>query len=278
MQPNHPAVAEILTDASARLQAATGSNSLNGYQSGKPARVRAMAEAIFMALRARVANYHEMPAGGERDWGQPSSGRSTRSSKSGRATASSLACAFASCLEQAGISPVVFFVHGHAFGGFFTEPPAGDESANRWNHPLTTSRAAISNLMDRGDPVVAVETTTIPGTATFDEAVRATREFAERSAECDACAQLVAAGAPEDVMPHLEGALDVEKAHRDGVRPLPARVVRDGIVTIVIDNGPMEPPVTEKRDAVTHRLLPDTIPARYSSGRTRYWICRVAIR
>ena len=262
VQPNHPAVAEILTDASVRLQAATGSGALDGYQSESRARVRAMAEAIFMALRARVANYHEMPAGGERGWGQLVRPLD-QILEERQGNCIELACAFASCLEQAGITPVIFFVHGHAFGGFFTEPPAGGEGGNRWNEPLATSRAAISNLVDRDDLVVPVETTMIPGTSTFAEAVHQTRgHFAERSLRCVLCTDLLAVGAPEDDLPHLVGALDVMKAHLSGVRPLPARVVRDGIVTIVIDNGPLEPPVTEKRDAVTHRLLPDTIPAR----------------
>ncbi|SVE49558.1 uncharacterized protein METZ01_LOCUS502412, partial [marine metagenome] len=49
------------------------------------------------------------------------------------------------------------------------------------------------------------------------------------------------------------------------ILPLPALITRDGIETLVIDNGPSGPPVIERRDAATRKLLPTDVPARVQS-------------
>lgn len=64
-QPNTPVIAGLLTDVSDRLKAATGNSDIDGYQSEDPARVDAIAQAVFQAIQARDVRYAEPPAG----WG-----------------------------------------------------------------------------------------------------------------------------------------------------------------------------------------------------------------
>ena len=53
--PNHPALASLLRDVAARLQAATGRAALDGYQSHDPVRVRAMCDAVHSAWNRYAA-------------------------------------------------------------------------------------------------------------------------------------------------------------------------------------------------------------------------------
>ena len=50
--PNHPAVAELLVVGKTQLERLTGNPSLDGYQSGDPNRVVAMAQAIYETLQS----------------------------------------------------------------------------------------------------------------------------------------------------------------------------------------------------------------------------------
>lgn len=65
VQPNAAAVAALMIDISDRLGAATGSSSVDGYQSENPERVDAIARAVFDAVKARDVRYAEPPA----SWG-----------------------------------------------------------------------------------------------------------------------------------------------------------------------------------------------------------------
>jgi hypothetical protein len=94
--------------------------------------------------------------------------------------------------------------------------------------------------------VVGVETVGIPKNYSFDEAQDAVRSWL--------------------VEQKMEALLDVDLCRREiPILPLPARVTRDGIETLVIDNGPSGPPVIERRDAATRKLLPTDVPARVQS-------------
>lgn len=60
VQPNHPAVVDVLKDASKILLARTGDGSLQGYQAG-PQRAIDIAKAIFEALKTRIPTYIQPP-------------------------------------------------------------------------------------------------------------------------------------------------------------------------------------------------------------------------
>ncbi len=61
VMPNSQEIAELLVGVSDRLRAATGSGSIQGYQSG-PERVDQIVAAIFAATQARDVRYSNPPA------------------------------------------------------------------------------------------------------------------------------------------------------------------------------------------------------------------------
>jgi hypothetical protein len=234
VQPNHPDVNRVLSRAGEILKR-NGTPGISGYQASQSGQHHRIAAAIFMALQEFIKTYINPPASFE------SLGQKLRpidrvlEEKQG--TCIDLACAYASCLEQAGLHPVIFLVKGHAFAGYITE-------LNHLNSSLIKEWPAIKSLLDSG-LIVGVETVCIPGGESFDEA-------------------------QAEILPHLnelrmEGVLDVSRAHKEGVRPLPARILRDNVVTVVIDNGPASAPIIERRDPATRKLLPESVPARIQS-------------
>jgi hypothetical protein len=257
VQPNHPSVADVLSAASTLLLASTGDAALQGYQQKGSTRPIQIAGAIFDSLKSRVPTYIDPPASFEEEGQKLRPLDQVLEQRQG--TCIDLACAYAACLEQAGLNPVVVLVHGHAFTCFFT---VDEEEGGRLPKEVIEDSTTILNLVD-SNLLIGVETVCIPGPDTFADATRAAkRHLTDRAMGCSGCETLMVAGAPPFIEPHLIAAVDVRQCHVNGIRPLPARVIRDGIVTIVIDNGPSELPVTERRDARTNRLLPNTLPAR----------------
>jgi hypothetical protein len=253
IQPNHPAVNQILQEAGSILMRDTKSSSLEGYQSG-PERAAQIGQAIFMALGGRIDRYINPPASFEKE-GQKLR-PIDRVLEERQGTCLDLACAYASCLEQAGLNPVVFMVHGHAFTGFFIEPVQRDLGL------AITDYNTVITLLESGR-IIAAETVGLTSSVPFSEAISMVRRHMRDSElTCEMCAAVVAAGLTPQEMPHLQGLVNVSAAHQAGILPIPARVVRDGIVTLVIDNGPSQPPIIERRDEKTRKLLPNTVPAR----------------
>ena len=162
IQPNHPAVTQILQDAGSILMRETGSSSLEGYQSG-PERAQQIAAAIFMALGTRIDRYIDPPASFEAE-GQKLRPLD-RVLEERQGTCIDLACAYASCLEQAGLNPLVFMVHGHAFTGFFLEEVQRDLGA------AITNYNTVITLLESGK-ILAVETVSLTSESSFSEAFR----------------------------------------------------------------------------------------------------------
>ena len=259
VQPNHPSVHVVLNAASEILKRDTGSSALQGYQAGAH-RVMQIAQAVYEAMHVFVPNYINPPASFDSEGQKVRPLDQVLEEKQG--TCLDLACAYASVLQQAGINTVVVLVHGHAFPAFFTEDePPFDEG--QFPEDFVTSISTLLNFTDSGR-LVAVESTCIPAGAPFAEALNdAVRHFAERPASCQVCLEVKAEGLGAHEFPHLAAAVDIRRAYlRAGIRPIPARVRSGDIVTIVIDNGPSAPPITEKRDAKTNVVLPNTVPAR----------------
>ena len=259
VQPNHPAAADVLNDASQLLLARTGSSSLEGYQKDDEGqRADAIAHAIFDALATRIPNYINPPASFEQTGQKLRPMDQVLEERQG--TCFDLACAYASCLEQAGLHPVIFLVHGHAFTGYFR----ADRTREQMVATGTTivEPALIQNLLDSG-AVNAVDAINMPNGRGFEQGVAQVRHhFNRRTAGCPACDYYISENAPSDHKPHLEAAIDVFQAHSRGILPLPARVIEGDVIKLIIDNGPSAPPVIERRDATTHKLLPKTVPAR----------------
>ena len=114
VQPNDPAVARIIRDASDLLRASGKSDSFEGYQ-GNKTRVWEQAQAIWTAVCRMDLRYINPPpsfvGGGQRI-------RSARQIAEERlATCLDLAVLFCSCLEAAGLRPLIVLQREHAFAG-----------------------------------------------------------------------------------------------------------------------------------------------------------------
>jgi hypothetical protein len=256
VQPNHPSAPEILRAASERLAASTGSDAIDGYQSlasGSNKRPREIAKAVFEALGDRIEHYINPPSGFNEEGQKLRPLDQVLSDKHG--TCLDLACAYASVLEQAGLHPLIFIVHGHAFTGVWTKPLMMPRAS-------TEAFESIINRFETGD-ILPVETVLISDPNSFDEAVSAARRhFTERSVGCEHCAHLAASGASADDKPHMLAAIDIRTSRKENILPLPARVIQGDQVVIVIDKGVDETPVVERRDITTGELLPSSVPAR----------------
>jgi len=253
VQPNHPVVTDVLARAGEIMAERGEVVAFEGYQSN-PERALQMGRSIFEALQSYVDRYVNPPASYDEEGQKVRPLDEVLAQRQG--TCIDLAFAYASCLEQAGLSPAIILYHGHANAGFFLEDPH-DLIAS-----VETDFTTIVNLIESGRIVVA-ETTVLTEELPFAEAlVQARDHLKERSIQCSICLRLVQAGIDPSSRPHVQALVNIVACHRKGVRPLPARVEREGVVTIVIDNGPAHPPITERRDAKTNRVLPNTVPAR----------------
>ena len=115
IQPNDPAVATILKDASRLLRSNNLDPSFDGYQAASPKRVIQVVSAIWSAVASKSVSYAVPPASFE-TVGQKirMPGRLLREKL---ASCLDLAVLFASCAEQAGLHPIIVFQKGHAFVG-----------------------------------------------------------------------------------------------------------------------------------------------------------------
>lgn len=234
VQPNHPDANQILAKATQILER-NGTPGLSGYQGAVNGQQHRVAKAIFLAMQEFGIGYINPPASFSTLGQQLRPLDRVLAEKQG--TCIDLACAYASCLEQAGLHPLIFLVNGHAFGGYMSnEEFLNSTVIDRWE--------AVQSLIDSGK-VVPVETVALTNNDSFEVAVDHTK------------------GNLNELK--FWSLLDVHQAHREGIRPIPARVVRDNVLTVVIDNGPSTPPIIERRDTATRKLLPESVPARIQS-------------
>ncbi|MBA1146676.1 DUF3320 domain-containing protein [Ectothiorhodospiraceae bacterium WFHF3C12] len=113
--PNDPAIDRLLKDASQALGKAGLNTSLDGYQTESPQRAAHIVAAIWSSVCGVGLSYATPPASFER------SGQKVRTPshivEGGLATCLDLTLLFASCLEQAGLHPIIVFTRGHSFVG-----------------------------------------------------------------------------------------------------------------------------------------------------------------
>lgn len=114
VQPNDPAVDKVLKKAAELLRAHGKSSSLDGYTKGSK-RAWELAAAIWGAVVSMKIDYALPPASFEHTGQKVRS--ATQIADAGLATCMDLALLFCSCLEQAGLNPVLVFTKGHAFAG-----------------------------------------------------------------------------------------------------------------------------------------------------------------
>ncbi|GAA1383706.1 DUF3320 domain-containing protein [Pseudonocardia kongjuensis] len=207
VMPNHPAVADLMREASEILERATGRPSLEGYQSG-PERVDEIVAAVTRAMQDRRIAYAEPPASWADDGQKVRTPGDVLDGRIG--TCLDTAVVLAAALEYAGVHPLLWVVRGHAFVGYWREELSLAAAAE-------SDAAGVANEVDRG-MIELVETTLLtrsPEPATFGQMTRQAR--AHLSGD----------------LSHVLGIVDVRQARRDRVLPLPARVRdADGAVRV----------------------------------------------
>ncbi|WP_258725390.1 DUF4011 domain-containing protein [Cellulomonas sp. NS3] len=219
VMPNHPAVRTLVDEACVLLAERTGDASTAGYQQG-PERVDAAVAAVLDAMTARGIRYSEPPASWS-DVGQKV--RTPEEVLDGRVgTCLDTVVTMAAALEHVGVRPLLWLVEGHAFLGYWREEAALAAIAQR----EVPDVAAVVNLVDLG-LVRLVETTLV--TARGDAAGAARPGPVTAAQAHDAAYARWLTGDLARVL----GVVDVWRARRAGVLPLPAHTrAADGTVTI----------------------------------------------
>lgn len=117
LQPNSTAVAKIIKRAGelANLE----NSALYAYQHSDTAPTDKQAKWIFKAIAEAVVHYCELPASFERSGQKLRIPEMVLSDDYMQGNCIDLSILYSSCLEAAGIHPLIFLVEGHAFAGFW---------------------------------------------------------------------------------------------------------------------------------------------------------------
>jgi very-short-patch-repair endonuclease len=198
--PNHPAVDRLIGEASRLLRTAHSSLSMNGYQSKSRDTVWKQVSALYSTLAAQSLQYAEPPASFGSD-GQkirtPDRILDTRV-----ATCLDLAMLFASCLEQAGLRPVVLLKEGHAWVGVWLH-------AACFSSPLTDDVQAVRKRVASGELLV-FEASGVAQHPSHQPSLRLAVEQGQ--------AHLTEADT-------FRYAIDIHRAREAQIKPLPSRTV-----------------------------------------------------
>ena len=196
--PNHPEIARILARATEFLGNWTGDTSMDAYQSRDPNRVLQQAAAIFTAIKEQAISYVVPPASFERMGQRVRLCDTVLQQKLG--TCLDLTLLYASCLEAAGLHPLLLTTPGHIFTGLWLEDKMFPECVQD-DVSLITKRLA-SGINE----IAVVETTgvTTARDLSFDDA----RSLGERNL----------------VTQQLDYIIDVYRARMSQISPLPQRV------------------------------------------------------
>lgn len=196
--PNNPAIDILLGKASKLLRSQHSELSMNGYQSKSREVVWKQVSAIYSTIAAENLQYAEPPASFGTD------GQKIRTADrilEGRvATCLDLTMLFSSCLEQAGLRPVVLFKEGHAWVGVWLHSACFPE-------PLLDDIQAVRKRVDSGE-FLAFETTGVAQHHTRRLSLRIALERGQELLQ------------EQDTFRY---AVDVHRAREVQIKPLPSR-------------------------------------------------------
>lgn len=176
VQPNSPAIDQVLRTARQLLDERTGSSSTEGYQSigSDPERVHHMARALFDALRGMKIEYSNPPASFE------GYGQKVRTPdvvlRERAATCLDSSVLFASGLARMGLKPYIVMVRGHALTayqtGYSTDRDLDPALLAQLNEPTVPDPNGAAMLAAAG-VIAPVETTAFTSAhdMPFEEAV-----------------------------------------------------------------------------------------------------------
>jgi stress response protein SCP2/very-short-patch-repair endonuclease len=247
--PNSRVVDHLIARASALLRGTALDSSMSGYQAKNREKVWQQVSALYSTLVAEDLQYSNPPASFGAD-GQKI--RTPERIMDGRiATCLDLAMLFASCLEQAGLHPVVLFKEGHAWVGVWLIETC-------FSTALVDDVQAVRKRVKSGEFIV-FETTGVAGGQ--KPSLRWACSTGEEHLN-------------EETSFHY--AIDIRRARELQIRPLPSRSKPGDLpVTIAaavgpsIEEMPTLPPLDPAFLPVTESDVPDTPEGRLAKWKSK---------
>ena len=215
--PNNPVLPRVKLKAAQYLQKWTGESSFTEYQTQNRTKVRLQVAALYEALRSEGIIYSSVPSSFETQGQRVRLADKVLADKTGNCLDTSLL--LASCLEDAGIYPILIMLKGHVMVGAWLTPVVMPGMVNDDVSYLLKESA------DGNDNVVLIESTAITSSekVSFEDAVgMANRKLRD-----------------EDQFLYF---VDIHRCRLGNIRPLPQRVLRDGVW--VVENEGLEHPET----------------------------------
>ncbi len=212
--PNHPAVETVLSAAAGILGKWTGDSSISGYQSRDSRRVALTAAAIYSALQELNIRYINPPASFE-ETGQKIR-MPDRVMESRLATCLDLSVLVASCLEQAGLHPLIIITNGHAFVGVWLAEETFADAA-------TDDLLRLRKRVELGQ-ISVFETTLLTSTPAvpFEQAMNVGLGHLQNEAA-------------------FRCMIDIRRARKSRIRPLPLRTEMASAPTGAAEEKPDDP-------------------------------------
>ena len=224
--PNNPILPRIKIEAARFLEQWTGSSSFDEYQTQDRNRVRAQVAAIYEALRSEGIVYSAPPASFEQTGQRIRLADKVLTEKFGTCLDTSLL--IASCLEEAGIYPIILILNGHAMVGAWLTPNVFSQMV------CDDASYLLKEAADGNNNIVLLESTAITssGGISFEEAVdMAWRKLRDES--------------------QFHYFVDIHRCRLGNIRPLPQRVMVDGAWTFV-NEGLEHENTTENVNHLSH--------------------------
>lgn len=197
--PNHPCVTQLLQSAAAWLDRWTDQTSLEGYQTGDQNRIKQMAAAAYAAIQEKNITYAVPPASFEEIGQRVRLADAVMEQRMG--TCLDLTLLYAACLEAMGLNPFVVLMQGHIFAGLWLIDEAFPD-------PVIDDPSQIEKRMAEGVHEVMIVESTMMCTgqpSSFDDAVKAAGRTLKNY---------------EDFL----FVIDITRARKSGIRPLPIRI------------------------------------------------------
>ena len=194
--PNHPDVIRIISKASGILERWGEDPSFEGYQSQDPNRILRQAAAIYEALREEKISYSVTPASFEEVGQRIRLCDAVMENRMGNCM--DLTLFYASALEAVGIHPLLIIEEGHIFTGFWLEDKSFPETIQDDPSILTKNTAEGVNEI-----AVAESTMFTSGS----------------NSDFDASMEKAKSEIPSAII-----FIDVTRARKSGIRPIPMRI------------------------------------------------------
>ncbi len=196
--PNCDGIAAVLARAAKYLEEWTGSPSFDAYQTQDPNRALRQAAAIYAAIQELKIVYAVPPAGFELSGTRVRLCDAVLTAKLGSCL--DLSLLYASCLEAAGLFPLLLLDRGHAFAGVWLEEMTFQDAVG--DDPTRVSKRMAEGIAEIA--VVECAGLCTGNAVSFDEA----RGVAAAKVNGQDSVRMV---------------LDVRRARLAGIRPLPQR-------------------------------------------------------